>query len=221
MAKEQKQKTPEQEAKEREEARAINVKKTLESKFLQNSVGTNLIKSNPYLYTGELGYQSATSLYDQTMASDDSKKIKEDLYNKRLEQGRELGVADAPSPTSNYDVSVYAMQQINEVLQIARLGELEKTVSGLGVKLPFQVGELSDYLTTDLIKKGLDESGKFDIKKLNEKEQDALAMHHTLSEYYKRACALNASKANYFSDLDAQGKKIADKYKKEEAKPSK
>jgi hypothetical protein len=112
------------------------------------------------------------------------------------------------------------MQQINEVLQIARLGELEKAVTGLGVKLPFQVGDLSNYLTAELIQKA-SKDGKVDVKKLNEKEQDALAMYQALSEYYKRACALNASRANYFADLDAQGKKIADKYKKEEAAPAK
>jgi hypothetical protein len=110
------------------------------------------------------------------------------------------------------------MQQINEVLQIARIGELEKAVAATGSKLNFQIpDELKDYLPAELIQKALNESGEFDVNKLDEKEQDALGMYHTLADYYKRACALNATKTNYFADLDTQGKKIADKYKKEEA----
>jgi len=110
------------------------------------------------------------------------------------------------------------MQQINEILTMARIGELEKAVTGLGVKLPFQVGSLSNYLVSDLIAKGINEEGEFDEDRLDEKEKDAYTMFKILSEEYKSYCALNASKANYCADLDAKAKKIAEKYKPKESK---
>ena len=48
---------------------------------------------------------------------------------------------------------------------------------------------------------------------LTEKEKSAMGMYQVLSESYNRACARNASQANYFADLNDTGKKIANKYK--------
>ncbi len=204
---------------EMEQARATNVKKTLESKFIQSTVGSNLVKTNPYLYTGELGFRSAESLYDQTMSSDDAKKLKEQIFNQRIKEGKELGVAGEPSYPSGYDVSFQIMKQLGEVLSISRLAELEKAVQDSGAKLDFKVpDELKDYISSELINKSVGEDGKIDIKSLSKQEQDALGLYQVLSESYKRACALKASQANYFADLNAQGKQIADFYKKEEKK---
>jgi len=87
---EEKTMSKEERKKKEEKERALNVGKTLESKFLQNSVGTNLVRSNPYVYAGQKGYNSALSIYDQTMAGDDAKKVKDDIYNKKLAAGKKL-----------------------------------------------------------------------------------------------------------------------------------
>src|SRR4030042_3886239 len=208
----------EEEMKNAEEARALNVKKTLESKLIQSTIGSNLVKSQPYEYAGRLGLQSAESVYEQTMLSDEAKKIRDGLYTDKLKEGKQIGVAGEPAYPSNYDVSLKLMKEANEVMAVAKLSELEKIAKETGAKLSFEVpAELKDFSTVELIKKEYNpKTGEVDIKKLDEKEKDALGFYQTLSEAYMRACALKASKANYFADLNAQGKQIADKYGKED-----
>jgi hypothetical protein len=202
-----------------EQARALNVKKTLESKFIQNVAGSNLVKSNPYLYSGELGFRSAESLYDGTMSSEDAKKIKDQIFKQESDEGKKLGVAGEPTYPTGYDVSVQIMRQLEEILSISKLSELEKAVQEIGAKLDFKVpDELKNYIPTELIHKAAGEDGKVDVKSLSQEEQHALGLYQTLSEFYKRACALKAVQANYFADLNAQGTKIADLYKKEDKK---
>lgn len=194
--------------------------KTLESKFIQNAVGSNLVKTNPYLYAGELGYQSAESVYAQIMAGDDAKKEKDALYNFRKQEGESLGVSGEPAYTSNYDLSVKLMKQLNEVISVAKISELEKAAKAVGAKLDFEVpAELKDYVNAELLQKAYDEkTGKVDVKSLDEKEQHALVLHQVLTESYKRACALKTTQTNYFADLSEQGKKIVDLYKPKEEK---
>jgi hypothetical protein len=214
-----KEMTNEEKAKEAEEVRTSNVKKTLESKLIQNAVGSNLVKSNPHKYSGELGFQSAESVYDSSMSSDDAKKIKEQIYQGKINEGKQLGIAGEPTYTSNYDLSVQLARQLNEVLAIARISELEKSAKDVGAKLSFAVPEeLKDYIPQELMQKAVNSEGKVDLKKLDEKEQHAFGFYQILSESYKRACALKTTQANYFADLNDEGMQIANLYKKEEKK---
>lgn len=212
MAKEQ---TEEEKA---EEARATNVKKTLESKLIQNSAGSNMVLSNQSTY-GDLGVKSAQSIYDQSMSSDEAKKMKEEDYQEKVKKYRTRGVFGDPAYPSNGDLSNKLMAQLDEVMSIARLSELEKAVKDVGGKLDVKLpDELKDYIPAELIDKAVGEDGKINIKSLNEEEQKAFGYYQTLTQFYKRACALKVIQANYFADLNAQLKPIADSYKKEEKK---
>ena len=192
--------------------------KTLESKFIQNSVGSNLVKTNPYLYAGELGYQSAGSVYTQTMSGKEAKEEKDSLYNSKKQEGEQLGVFGEPAYPSDYDLSVKLARQLYETITVAKISELEKAAKSVGAKLDFEVpAELKDYVNAELIQKAYNpEKGEVDVKSLDEKEQHALALYQVLTESYRRACALKTTQTNYFADLSEQGKKICDSYKPKE-----
>ena len=215
---EEKKLSPAEQAIKSEEARATNVKKTLESLLIQNVVGSNMVKTSPHLYTGELGFQSANDVYEKSMLSEDVKKVKDQIYKEKTSEGKQLGIFGEPSFPTNYDISLKLVKQLEEVLAIAKLDELEKFAKKSGAKLDFEVPEeLKNYSQVELIQKAYNQdTGKIDIKSLSETEQHALGIYQVLSESYKRACALKATQTNYFADLSAQGKKIADLYKKEE-----
>jgi hypothetical protein len=215
MTEEKKEMSEAEKAKAAEEARASNVKKTLESKLFQNTLGSNLVKTSPNMY-GELGYQSASAVYDSTMASKEANEVKTQLYQEKLAEGKAHGVVGEPAYPSNYDLSLKLVQQIEEVMNMAKLSELETAVKGAGAKIGFEIPEsLKDYIAGNLMKKAYDElNGKLDISKLSEDEKNALGVYQALTEYYKRACALKTVQANYFADLDSQGKQIAELYKK-------
>jgi hypothetical protein len=202
-----------------EEQRALIVKNTLESKLIQNSAGANTVLTNQSLY-GALGVQSAQAIYDKTMSGDEAKKIKEEEYQKKVRQYKESGVFGEPSYPSNSDLSYKLMTQLNEVMELAKLSELEKAIKETGTELEFEVPEeLKDYIHADLIKKAYNpEKGEVVVDSLDEKEKHALSLYQTLSESYKRACALKISMMNAFADLNEQGKKIADLYRKKENK---
>ena len=71
MTNEDKQK----EAERAEKARAENVKKTLESTLIQNSIGSNLVKNNPSDF-GKFGFDGANAAYNKAMNSEDAIKDK-------------------------------------------------------------------------------------------------------------------------------------------------
>ena len=194
--------------------------KTLESKFIQNSVGSNLVKTNPYIYAGELGYQSAESVYVQTMSGKEGKKEKEELYGLRKQEGESLGVFGEPAYPSDYDLSVRLAKQLNQIMEVAKISELEKAAKSVGAKLDFEVpAELRDYVSAELLQKAYDgKTGKVNIKSLDEKEQHALALYQVIIESYKRACALRTTQTDYFVDLSEKGKRIVEMYKPKEEK---
>jgi len=101
------------------------------------------------------------------------------------------------------------------VQAIAKIGELEKYAKDAGANLDFEVPEdLKDYSQADLFQKAVNEEGKIDLNKLNEKERDAFQMQQVLTQSYERAIGLKAAQTNYFADLGSVGKQIANKYKK-------
>ena len=213
--------TPEQRA---EVARAKNVKNTLEWKLLQDSVGSNLVRNEQGAY-GTFGVQAAEETYKQTMHGEDGQKEKSKLYEQKEQEGKQLGVFGEPTVT-NYDLSIKLAKQLEEVMSMAKLYELEEHAKNIVSNLEFEVPEeLKNYSKAELIDKvirgsgddfdGILDSSKLDAT-LNETEKDAFMMYQTLSELYKRGCAVNASQANYFADLSEQGKSIVEKYKKEE-----
>jgi hypothetical protein len=207
----EKEKKPKEKEPTVEEQIKLNVKKTLEDKFIQNVVGSNNVKSNPFLY-GQLGIQGADSTYENVMFGEEANKLRKTMYDSKKSQGDKLGVYGDPSLPSNYDVSMQILQQVQEVMALGKLGDLESHVKAVANGFDFSVPDkLKNYSVNELmvkLQKG---------EKLNDDEKMALNSQNLLNEAYTRAVALNACQSNYFSDLNMQAKQITDFYKPKEA----
>jgi len=200
---------------ERERDRVKNVKSTLESKLIQSAIGGNEVKANPYLY-GQIGLSGGEQTYVDAMSGEDANKVRAEFYKEKQKERADLGIAEEAPYTTNYDVVSRLKKQLGEVQMIAKLSELEEYAKSAGAKLDFEVPEdLKNYSQGELYRKAVNEEGKIDIRKLDDKERDALQMQQVLTQSYERAIGLRAAQTNYFSDLSSAGKQIADKYSKE------
>lgn len=199
-----------------------NAKKTLENKLFQDVLGSNQVKNNPFLY-GQLASQGADSKYEESINTDEAKKIRDDLYGNKKRQGNALGVYGEPS-ISNYDVSLDIIQQVEENKKRLPLGELENVVKGVANGLQSGLpDELKEYVIVDIEEKiqkaqigEFKRTGKIDPEKikefLTEEEVDAFNTYQALSQAYNRGAALNSSQADYFSDSNQILKNISEKY---------
>jgi hypothetical protein len=198
----------------REEQIKTNLKDTLESKFIQDIIGSNNVKTNPFLY-GQLGVSGADITYEKIMSGEEATKARKEIYDAKKQKGSQLGVYGEPTYTSNYDLSMQYAQQVQEMMALGKIGDLESIVNPLAKEFGFDFkapDKLKNYSVDELMTKV--QKGE----KLNEDEKMALASQNLLNQAYIRAVALNASQSNYFADLNAQGKQITDAYKPKEAK---
>jgi|ETNmetMinimDraft_2_1059921.scaffolds.fasta_scaffold18322_2 hypothetical protein len=201
---------------EKEQRRAI-VGKTLEGKLFQNTLGSNLVRSQPHEY-GQLGLRSGEATYHEVTSDETFNKQRQEIYNQKKKGMEQDGVYGEPAMPSNSEISHLLMRQLREVMGMATLSELEEHTKDIGAELDFKVPEKLRKMSYEKIISGAKENGKItnegrlDIDKLTEDEKDALGMYQVLSQAYERACARNASQANYFEDLSNTGKDIAKKY---------
>jgi hypothetical protein len=196
----------------REEQIQLNVKRTLESKFIQAVVGGNSIKANPLMY-GQAS-QGIEKTYDQVMEDEEANKMRKEIYQQKKQEGDQLGVIGEPAYPSNYDISLQIMKQVQSVMSMAKLDDLESIVKSVAKDLDFEVPKmLKDYSAYELMLKA--QEGE----ELSKDEQMALGSQQLLSQAYTRAVAFNVTKSNYFVDLNDQAGKIMDSYK-ENAKSS-
>lgn len=214
MAEEEKQLTPEEEAKKIEEQRALNVKDTLENKLLQLSVGSNSIRNNPGLW-GQYGVMAAEEVYNEAMNGSDAAKERKFLQDAKLAEYRRYGVfGEAFIPNS--DISLKLAKQLGENLEIATFGEIEKYAKNIGAKLGFRVPEeMKGYSLAEILKPVTDkEKGIIDLDKLSDSHKEAYNFYRTvLSKAYGRACEADImKKADYFADLNAQALQFGEKY---------
>jgi len=149
------------------------------------------------------------------MGGEEANRVRDELYKEKQAERNKLGIAEEAPYATNYDVVSRLKKQLGEVQAIAKIGELEKYAKDAGANLDFEVPEdLKDYSQADLFQKAVNEEGKIDLNKLNEKERDAFQMQQVLTQSYERAIGLKAAQTNYFADLGSVGKQIANKYKK-------
>ena len=206
--------------KKAEHGRETVIKNTLESQLFKDTIGSNFGKSNPQLIGG-WGASGVGYAYQKVTGSEEFNKIRQDGYQAKMAEMAKYGVYGEASMPSNGDISLGVYKQIEAVQQEATLGELEKYCLSAGAKLDFNVPkELSKMKAGSLIQKAMTEKG-FNINKLSNAEKDALGMYTVLKESFTRACVLGV--ADFYLELNAQGKEIAEKYTKkpEEKKPEK
>lgn len=194
-----------------EEQRALNVKKTLESKLMQDIVGGNQVKQNPFVY-GQLGLQGGEQTYRDAKSNEDFHNQRKAMYEQSLKQKEQLGIAEEPSYPTDYQVVAQIVTGLKEVQAMAKLSELEKYAKAVGADLDFEVPEeLKEYSYLDIVQN----IEKEKRKEPTEKEKHVLGMYQLLTQSYERACALNAGQTNHYADLNQMGKQIVDEYKKE------
>lgn len=201
-------------------------KKTLENKDFQNILGSNQVKSNPFMY-GQLGVQGADSTYSEIMKGDLINKTRNNLINQKKNSGDSLGVYGQPS-VSDYDVSIEIIQQIEENKKLLPLGELENITKEVAGGIEFEIPEeLKNYnikeIETKIQRAEIEEirkGGKISPEKiqgsLTEEEIDAFDVYQALSQAYNRGAALNSVEENYFSDINESLRQISGKYNAEE-----
>lgn len=188
------------EERRKEEARAENVKKTLENKAFQKVLGTNKGKTNPYEF-GQLAQPGIDEAYNDVTTEKDFVDKKKELQ----EQYNQLGVYGEATTSA---VSAQIMRQIEEVKQMAKIGELEKYAKEAGADINFKIPEeLKKYTVYDSINKENDLS--------DEQREDIQKAYSILTQAYDRGATLQ--NINYFTDLDSAGKELQNKYKKEKS----
>jgi len=199
-------------AQEAEDARALNVKNTLEALLSQNVIGANQVKTNPFEY-GQLGTNSADGIYSDFTASGEFNAKRMQTLAQRTAQMNKAGVYGEPSMPSNADVSLDMITQVRQVYAIANVGELEEHARALGAELGFEVPEeLKGYTQMGLLQGAINKEGKFDQDLLSVEEQTALEIHQTLTDAYERACAVNTAIPGYFTEFNANAGQILEAY---------
>jgi len=196
MAKE-KEITPE----EREQVSKM-VKSILEDKLSQGVYGAN----TAHRIFGDEG----TSAYSTFMGEESITKAKIGDYNSRKQNYQKLGVVGEPSMPTDGDFSARKISQINEISQLATIGDLEEIVKSMaGLEIPTN---LKNYDYKSLFEKGIDEKGKFDESRLTDEEKDALITHNTIGSIYQKACAYQVLGENYLASEIFGIEKIKEKY---------
>lgn len=223
MAEKTKENKPKEKELTPEERRALVVKDTLEFKLLQESVGSNLIKTNPGLW-GEFGIMSANDAYNQAMNTPEAQKERKNLTDQKEAEYKRYSVfGEAFVPNS--DLSLKLAKQLDEAMHMATFGEIEKYAKDLGAKLNFRVpDEMKNYSMNEIIKTVLDkEKGTADLDKLSEAYKEAFNFYEKVfSNVYKRACSANiAKRGDYFADINAIAEQLGDKYKLPQEAPKK
>ncbi|MBU1129469.1 MAG: hypothetical protein KJ949_02455 [Nanoarchaeota archaeon] len=199
-----------------------NVKATLESKFVQDVIGSNEIKSNPFKY-GQLGLPGGESAYLSAMSGEEANKIRQDIYTQKKQEGDKLGIAGEPAYGTNYDVSINIAKHVQEIMALGKLGDLEKSIGTVAKGFEFTVPEkLRNYSLQEILSKPgvINEEGKIDRSKLSEDEQKVFVAQQLLSQAYTLGVVAPLVNSNYFADLNAQAKELMDSYKPVE-KPKK
>jgi len=162
------------------------------------------------------------------MTNEDAVKRKNEMYEKKQQDYNRVGVAGDPSYSNHQELSYSLLTQLQEVMTIAKFGEIEKHTKDIveklgGSKLEFQVPEdMKNYSIAGIMEKYKDEkTGTVNLSKLSESDREAYMFYENfLSTSYKKACeATAASKGNYFAELNAQAKQqLGKKYELKEKK---
>lgn len=180
------------------------------NKFFQNIVAGNEIKQNPMTY-GQLGFDIGEKFYSDSLQGDNAEKLRKGLYKEKEEERRNLGIAEtAPYPT-NYDVVKKILSSVNESFAVLSLGDLESAVTKISGKLDFSIPEkLKSLSQMDLIPKL---SSKVE---LSEDEETALKLIQLYKEAYTKSLVLKSISSGYLDGINEVGKKITEKYNKED-----
>ena len=194
------------------EQKALMVKDTLSSKFLQNVLGSNLTQNKDEW--GEMGKIIGAQAYSKVTKDEKFLEEKQSIYDNKKREYEQLGVYGDPA-ISNPDVSAKIMQQLEEVLTVATLEELGKYAKEIGAKIDFEIPEeLKKYSKMEILQKHVDpKTGQLDPKKLTEQDKFVMEYQEKLADIYKRACSVNTMDSNYFADLNQAGKQLTERYK--------
>lgn len=194
------------------------LEKTLLSEDIQLTNATNRIKANPFKY-GSQAYESSQGAYDAVMKGEEITKIRQGAYDSKKAEYQKLGVSGEPSYVSDSDVSALILKQTDEVIAMAKLGDLynviKKVDPSLDIKIPEKVKNISQL---ELMKKAVNEKGEFDEKKLTKEEKIAFSMINLVSEAYKEAIVNKVSQNEYYTSMKEAFKQMTEELEPKEDK---
>lgn len=177
----------------------------------ESLVGANELRKDPSTYGKPVG---ADDYYNSVMASEPMAKVRNEIYNDRLEEARQLGIAESPT-VSNYDVVVNKFKQYIEAVRLLSLGKLEsiakKLATGLKFNLPEKLKKIIPYM---LMQKAQSK------EELGDEEKNALSAFQIFQQAYLRGAAEKARGSALYEDLNRAAAQVEFKYlsKKEQEK---
>jgi hypothetical protein len=153
-------------------------------------------------------------IYNLVMKNPEIMELREEDYQKKLQEYKHLGVAGNPSYMQDTDLSELVLKQIDVQMRMAKFGELYDIMQKMGKsfesKLPEQIKNLS---FDSIFKKGTDEkTGKFDEKKLSEDEKIGLSMYNEFAEFYRNTCKGSTINKFAYQDMNSSLKAVWEKY---------
>lgn len=195
----------------REEIIRQGARENLESKLIQNLVGSSRVLNPQAAFKyGQLGVQSAQVTYDSLVNGGEIGELRDREYQERVQEGKSLGIHGEPSYPTNYDLTAkraIILEQSKVILTLGDLAEIVYSVAGkFGFKLPELSEELSGYTAAELDRKSKSKRG------LTKREEAALVLYSHLSQTYDRGISDEASWANRYEDANEAIAEIAKKY---------
>ena len=187
--------TQERQPTEREIAEARTTQRklarmTLENRVFQNLVGSGEVMAHQAEY-GSRAVESADPLYNTAINSDEAKKIKDTIYERKRESGKRKGIYARPS-VSDYDIEEAMREQVSASMILLPLKDLSEILRGIDSGVKAIPKELEAYVPAELNRKIAEAQARNpereieDIAKsaLNEQEQKAYALYNGLSQAY-------------------------------------
>ena len=189
------------------------LERTLLREDFRGIVATNLIKSDSNKY-GTQATQNAETSYDALMNSEYVQEIRKKAHQSQKAEYAKLGVAGESSYMSNQEISALIITQINEVMEMSKLGDLyavvKKIAPGLDIKIDERIKGFTkkELLQSAIEKKAINEKGELDSKKLSKEEQMAIEMYQNLSQAYKEIDATNLRTNALYARFNEMGSAI-------------
>jgi hypothetical protein len=221
----EKQPTREEIRKQRED-RIKSLEYNLTNDKYLEVLGVNDLKANQNNQYGDLGKAIGEKLYGSVMTSPDVDKIRKELYEKKLDKRKKMGIADAPEYTSNYEAIEYVLQIVTASmdLPLSKLEEiLKKTDKRTEIEIPDELKKYEEAKNRQ-IEEGL-ESGKSaeEIgKSLNPDEESDKKIEEYKGLIYgllKHAAAVKIRDQHEYDGPKAQAKDLAKKFREAKGIP--
>lgn len=224
----EKEQLSKEEKEKAESAKALREDRNKNLESLIGYAGANHLKNEvPY---GKEGVDAGSFAFNSFLASNDAQKIRNDIYNRKVQKGQEMqaqmGYQTISSPeyyVTNHELEMNALgmiQDAQENLTLKDIGEVVKKIApglkGKLDKIPGEIGGISYASIMEKSKKAKDEGKKYAPTM---EEKGFLEIYAPLTEAYKKFSGLSILNHSTTETYNAHFDSVLEGYKtmKEEA----